>query len=139
MRLALTLRDVRVLRDRLLANDDWDAAGHAYATEHDGYYGCPSQEEWARQLFYGRPEADERRARVFPLLAAESSAHGHAGARAGRAERRGSAATSPESSANLATNRHIATSRRDRSGWQNRNIRARIRTYSVDSTARGAT
>ncbi|MFN8515400.1 MAG: FAD-dependent monooxygenase [Chloroflexia bacterium] len=72
--LALTLRDVRVLRDRLLANDDWDAAGHAYATEHDGYYGSlRRQEEWARQLFYTvGPEADERRARVFPLLAAES-------------------------------------------------------------------
>jgi menaquinone-9 beta-reductase len=35
--LSLTLRDVRTLRDRLIANSDWDAAGHAYAEEHDIY------------------------------------------------------------------------------------------------------
>ncbi|HEV8574351.1 MAG TPA: FAD-dependent monooxygenase, partial [Dehalococcoidia bacterium] len=33
--MAMTLRDVRVLRDALLANDDWDAAGNIYAEEHD--------------------------------------------------------------------------------------------------------
>ncbi len=34
-RLSLTLRDIRVLRDRLLADTDWDRAAHAYAAEHD--------------------------------------------------------------------------------------------------------
>src|SRR5439155_67663 len=37
--MSLTLRDVRTLRDRLVADDDWTAAGHAYAAEHDRYYG----------------------------------------------------------------------------------------------------
>ena len=36
--LSLTRRDARVLRDALLANDDPDHAGHAYASEHDRYY-----------------------------------------------------------------------------------------------------
>ena len=33
--LSLTLRDVRVLRDALLDVEDWDAACHRYADEHD--------------------------------------------------------------------------------------------------------
>src|SRR5207245_1348633 len=37
---SLTLRDVRVLRDHLLANDDWNKAAEAYAAEHDRYYGA---------------------------------------------------------------------------------------------------
>jgi 2-polyprenyl-6-methoxyphenol hydroxylase-like FAD-dependent oxidoreductase len=35
--LSTTVRDARVLRDKLLANEDWDVAGHAYAEEHDRY------------------------------------------------------------------------------------------------------
>jgi menaquinone-9 beta-reductase len=39
---SLTAMDARVLRDRLLANNDWDEAGHAYAAAHDQYHaGCP--------------------------------------------------------------------------------------------------
>ena len=34
--LSLTLRDVRVLRDRLLSHQDWQAAGDAYAEEPTG-------------------------------------------------------------------------------------------------------
>lgn len=34
----LSLQDVLVLRDSLLADDDWDAAGYAYAREHRRYY-----------------------------------------------------------------------------------------------------
>jgi 2-polyprenyl-6-methoxyphenol hydroxylase-like FAD-dependent oxidoreductase len=37
--LALTLRDVRVLSDVLLADTDRNRAGHAYAAAHDRYYG----------------------------------------------------------------------------------------------------
>jgi 2-polyprenyl-6-methoxyphenol hydroxylase-like FAD-dependent oxidoreductase len=36
--LSLTVRDVRILRDQLLAHEDWEGAGHAYAEEHDRYY-----------------------------------------------------------------------------------------------------
>ena len=69
--LALTLRDVRVLRDRLLATDDWDAAAHAYAREHDAYYGALHRvQSWLMLLMYETgPAADARRAHVFPNLA----------------------------------------------------------------------
>jgi 2-polyprenyl-6-methoxyphenol hydroxylase-like FAD-dependent oxidoreductase len=36
--LSLTLRDARVLRDALLTEHDWNAAGHAYASVHGFYY-----------------------------------------------------------------------------------------------------
>jgi len=71
--LSLTLRDVRVLLDRLLASDDWDAAAHAYAFEHDRYYGALHRvHDWLTQLLYERGKmADERRARILPCLATE--------------------------------------------------------------------
>jgi 2-polyprenyl-6-methoxyphenol hydroxylase-like FAD-dependent oxidoreductase len=71
--LALTLRDVRVLRDRLLATSDWDAAAAEYAREHDRYYGALHRlHGWMRELLYEvGPEADTRRARALPLLAKE--------------------------------------------------------------------
>jgi len=69
----LAIRDVRVLRDFLLANDDWDRAGHLFASAHDRYYGALHKfEGWVYQLFYETgPEADVRRARAFPLLGEE--------------------------------------------------------------------
>ncbi len=69
--LALTLRDVRVLRDRLCECDDWDAAGHAYAAEHDRYYGVLRQvEAWFTELYMaGGAAADAARARALPRLA----------------------------------------------------------------------
>src|SRR5262249_39637754 len=33
--MSLTFFDVRSLTEQLLKSDDWDAAGHAYAAEHD--------------------------------------------------------------------------------------------------------
>jgi 2-polyprenyl-6-methoxyphenol hydroxylase-like FAD-dependent oxidoreductase len=68
--LSLTLRDVRVLRDHLIAHGDWSAAGRAYAAEHDHYYGSLRRiTEWAADLFYAvGPEADARRAQVQPRL-----------------------------------------------------------------------
>src|SRR5581483_512541 len=73
--LSLTLRDARVLRDALLANDDWDAAGRAYAAEHDRYFAIEhAVEDWTTRFFFDRgPEADARRARGFPLLAQDPS------------------------------------------------------------------
>jgi 2-polyprenyl-6-methoxyphenol hydroxylase-like FAD-dependent oxidoreductase len=67
----LTVRDARVLRDKLLAHDDWNAAGHEYAREHDRYYGALHEAtSWIYQLIYEfGPKADIRRARALPLLA----------------------------------------------------------------------
>lgn len=69
--LSLTVRDVRVLRDHLLGDDDWDAAGHAYATEHDRHYGVIHDvTRWFSQLFLEQSAAAEvRRARALPLIA----------------------------------------------------------------------
>jgi 2-polyprenyl-6-methoxyphenol hydroxylase-like FAD-dependent oxidoreductase len=69
--LALALRDVRELRDALTANDDWDAAGHAYAEAHDRVFGAVhTVDDWLTQFFYeSGPEADARRERAFPLIA----------------------------------------------------------------------
>jgi 2-polyprenyl-6-methoxyphenol hydroxylase-like FAD-dependent oxidoreductase len=71
--LALTLRDVRVLSDRLLGDVDWEAAAHAYAAEHDRDYGVLHRvESWLTDLFYEvGPEADARRARALPCLVVE--------------------------------------------------------------------
>lgn len=68
--LSLTLRDVRTLRDRLLTSDDWDTAARAYAVEHDRFYAALHRlEDWRASLLEVGTEADDRRARVLPLLA----------------------------------------------------------------------
>ncbi len=73
--LSLTLRDARVLRDRLLADDDWERAGHAYAEEHDRYFGvCRTFNDWLTELFYTPgSEGDAKRARALPLIAQDAS------------------------------------------------------------------
>jgi 2-polyprenyl-6-methoxyphenol hydroxylase-like FAD-dependent oxidoreductase len=82
--LSLTCRDARVLRDQLVANDDWDAAGHAYADEHARYFKVShTSETWLSQFFYEvGPEADQRREKAFPLIAADPTRvpdHGFSG------------------------------------------------------------
>jgi menaquinone-9 beta-reductase len=69
--LSLTLRDVRVLRDLLLANDDWEAAAQQYAEAHDQYYGAlHTIVSWMTEVFYGLgPEADRVREHALPQLA----------------------------------------------------------------------
>lgn len=69
--LSTTVRDARVLRDQLMATDDWNAAGHAYAAEHDRYSGVTHKvNNWFRQVFLEQgPDADARRAKALPLLA----------------------------------------------------------------------
>lgn len=69
--LSLTLRDVRVLRDALLNDDDWDATVDSYAAEHDRHYGAlHSITSWLREVRYGLgPEADRIRAHALPKLA----------------------------------------------------------------------
>jgi menaquinone-9 beta-reductase len=73
--LATTVRDVRVLRDCLLANHDWDAAGHSYATEHDRYAEVVRKvSQWFRTMFLEQgAEADAIRARAMPLIAADET------------------------------------------------------------------
>jgi len=73
--LSTTLRDVRVLRDALMADDDWDVAGHAYAKEHDRYStNVRRVTQLFRSLFLEQgAEADERRARALPLLAEDGT------------------------------------------------------------------
>ncbi len=68
--MSLALRDVRALRDALLAERDWDAACHAYAATHDRHYAAVHVTEgWVADVFMEvGPEADARRARALPLL-----------------------------------------------------------------------
>jgi 2-polyprenyl-6-methoxyphenol hydroxylase-like FAD-dependent oxidoreductase len=71
--MSLTLRDVRVLRDCLLEHDDWDEAGHAYAEQHDRYYGVQhTADGWFAELFMEiGAEADALRERALPRIAAD--------------------------------------------------------------------
>ena len=66
--LSKTVRDARVLRDKLLSHEDWDEAGHAYAEEHDRYYAINHTfESWVTQMLYETgPEADALRAKALP-------------------------------------------------------------------------
>lgn len=73
--LGMTLCDVRVLRDHLLATEDWDAAGRAYAADHDRLSGAVHRSnQWYTQFYLeAGPQADARRARALPLIAADPS------------------------------------------------------------------
>jgi menaquinone-9 beta-reductase len=78
--LSLTLRDVRVLSDHLLSSNDWDAAGLAYARDHQVYFGAiHNVETWMADLFLqAGAEADAVRARALPLIVADPTrAPGH--------------------------------------------------------------
>ena len=69
--LSLVLRDARSSSDLLLAEKNWDAAAHAYAAEHDRYFGSLHRQlDWLTRLFYEPgPAAAARRARAFARLA----------------------------------------------------------------------
>ena len=73
--LSTTVRDVRVLRDCLLATDDWEAAANGYAVEHDRYSTVVRNVTgWFRNMFLEQGvEADERRARAMPLIAQDET------------------------------------------------------------------
>lgn len=73
--MSLALRDARVLTDFLRTDNDWDGAAHAYAAEHDRYYGViHSVEDWETQVFFERgTQADDIRKRALPKLALEPS------------------------------------------------------------------
>lgn len=69
--LSITLRDVRVLRDRLLDTTDWETACHDYAREHDRHYGIIHEVTMAFKDLFMRagPDADARRGRALPAIA----------------------------------------------------------------------
>jgi 2-polyprenyl-6-methoxyphenol hydroxylase-like FAD-dependent oxidoreductase len=69
--LSLTLRDVRVLKDHLLAEQDWSTASSRYAEEHGRYYASLHRiHGWFRDLWFGAgAEADALRARALPRIA----------------------------------------------------------------------
>jgi 2-polyprenyl-6-methoxyphenol hydroxylase-like FAD-dependent oxidoreductase len=71
--LSMTVRDVRVLRGALLANDDWDAAGRQYAQQHQrDFASVRSCEDWFTKIFYETgEEAEARRGRALPAIAQE--------------------------------------------------------------------
>jgi len=73
--LSLTMRDARVLRDHLTRSGDWDAAGHAYADEHDSYAGrMHIFHQWMTTMYLAAgPDADARRARAMPLIGQDPS------------------------------------------------------------------
>jgi menaquinone-9 beta-reductase len=73
--LSRTLRDVRLLRDRLLADDDWDRAAAAYAADHDDFYGRLHRLESMMADLYLEmgPAADQRRRRAFALFAQDET------------------------------------------------------------------
>lgn len=71
--LSLGFRAARILSDELLADSDWDAAAHRYATNHDRDYGAVrTVTGWFYDIFQDLgPEADVRRSRALPLIAAD--------------------------------------------------------------------
>lgn len=73
--LARTLRDVRLLRDRLLADDDWDCAAAAFAEDHDAFFSRMLRlgSMRAELLFAVGPDADTRRERAFAAQKADPS------------------------------------------------------------------
>lgn len=69
--LSRTLRDVRLLRDALLADDDWTAAARGYALQHDdAFQRLRRVERIYSELFMASgEEADDVRGRLGPVLA----------------------------------------------------------------------
>jgi menaquinone-9 beta-reductase len=69
--LSRTLRDVRLLRDRLLNDSNWQAAGEAYAADHDDFFHRLRRAEQfnATLQFSMGDDAEARRMRAFKLMA----------------------------------------------------------------------
>jgi 2-polyprenyl-6-methoxyphenol hydroxylase-like FAD-dependent oxidoreductase len=69
--LSRTLRDVRLLRDRLNETQDWQAGAMAYAVDHDDFYGRMRRLEAMETtlLFEQGEAADARREHAFALFA----------------------------------------------------------------------
>ena len=65
--LSMAFRDARILTEILLAHDDWNEAGEAYADARKQHFGVVhAMENWQTQLLMDTgPEADEIRARAM--------------------------------------------------------------------------
>ena len=74
--LARTLRDVRLLRDHLLSDEDWDRAASAFADDHNAFFNCMLRLGGMRGelMFDVGPEADARRRRAFAAHKADPGA-----------------------------------------------------------------
>lgn len=68
--LGRTLRDVRLLRDALVADPDWRRAAEAYAEQHDDFWDRLHDVErlTAAALMSAGPDGPDRRARAFEIL-----------------------------------------------------------------------
>jgi 2-polyprenyl-6-methoxyphenol hydroxylase-like FAD-dependent oxidoreductase len=68
--LSKTLIDAETLATQLAETDDWHAALQRYAAIHDDYFGKLHDilSWWTTLIWTGGPEADDRRARVFPRM-----------------------------------------------------------------------
>lgn len=73
--MSLTLFDVRLLVEALEADEDWDAAGHAFASAHDtGTSAIREADSWYTDILLDiGPEADARRERALPLILEDQS------------------------------------------------------------------
>jgi 2-polyprenyl-6-methoxyphenol hydroxylase-like FAD-dependent oxidoreductase len=73
--MSMTFRDTRMLRDELLADDDWDRAGHAYAErQHAQFAALHKIEDWFTRLFMdSSPEATAARMKALPHIAQDGS------------------------------------------------------------------
>jgi 2-polyprenyl-6-methoxyphenol hydroxylase-like FAD-dependent oxidoreductase len=71
--LSLTSRDVRVLAEKLLSANDWDAAAHSYAEDHDRYFNVTREVgQCLFDIFLAQgPEYDRLRERALPRLMTE--------------------------------------------------------------------
>ncbi len=68
--LSRTLRDVRLLRDRLLSDNDWTKASAAYASDHDDFFHRLRRAEHvnATLFFTMGDDGDRLRTKAFDLL-----------------------------------------------------------------------
>ena len=69
--LSITFTDARLLRDALLATDDWDAAGHKYAeAANESFEQVRLVEDWMTQVMMDQSaEANAIRSKVLPGMA----------------------------------------------------------------------
>lgn len=76
--LSTSLRDSRILRDALVSNEDWESAGHVYASGHDAFYEINhTYEVWTSRLLMD-PNSRELRSRAVPKLKQDPFGHMHA-------------------------------------------------------------
>src|ERR1700704_623476 len=65
--------NARVLAECLNGANDFDVAGHAYAKAHDAYFeAVVTTQDWLFEMFFALgPDADAKRARALPKIAAD--------------------------------------------------------------------